>query len=94
MEALGGFAQTDHTWSGAQRRRHVLERPEGPGSDAGFLSDGPDRLVFDERHLTMLQRLLVEHAQEHSAEMLSDHERAALLFCLLVAQKTFPSPKL
>jgi hypothetical protein len=48
-----------------------------------FLADGPDRLVFDERHLTVLQRLLVEHAQESAAEMLSDHQRATLLFCLL-----------
>lgn len=55
-----------------------------------FLAGGPDRLVFDERHLTVLQRLLIEHAQENSAEILSDHERAVLLFCLLAIGDVLP----
>jgi hypothetical protein len=55
-----------------------------------WLAAGPDRLVFDQRHLTVLQRLLVEHAPESTAEILSDHERAVLLFCLLAVGDVLP----
>lgn len=38
---------------------------QGPMLDVirRFVVAGPDRVVFDERYLTVLQRLLVEHAQ-------------------------------
>ena len=55
-----------------------------------WLAAGPDRLVFDQRHLTVLQRLLVEHAPESTAEILSDHERAVLLYCLLAVGDVLP----
>jgi hypothetical protein len=55
-----------------------------------WLAAGPDRLVFDQRHLTVLQRLLVEYARETSAEMLSDHERAVLLYCLVAIGDVLP----
>jgi hypothetical protein len=55
-----------------------------------WLAAGPDRLVFDQRHLTVLQRLLVEHARETPVEILSDHERAVLLYCLVAIGDVLP----
>jgi hypothetical protein len=48
-----------------------------------FVVAGPDRLVFDERYLAALQRLLVEHAQPDPDGSITAHERAKLLTCLL-----------
>lgn len=55
-----------------------------------WLAAGPDRLVFDERHLMVLQRLLVEHSAEKTAEALSEHERAVLLYSLLAIGDVLP----
>jgi hypothetical protein len=65
---------------------------EGPVLEIirAWLAAGPDRLVFDERHLTVLQRLLVEHARETPTEALSEHERAVLLYCLLAIGDALP----
>lgn len=47
-----------------------------------FIARGPDRLVFDERYVTVLQRLLVEHAGNDPAKHLTQRQHATLLTCL------------
>ena len=47
-----------------------------------FIARGPDRLVFDERYVTLLQRLLVEHASNDPAKHLTQWQHATLLTCL------------
>ena len=65
---------------------------QGPMLDAicRFVVAGPDRLVFDERYLTALQRLLVEHAQADAGVSITPHERAELLTCLLAMGDVLP----
>jgi hypothetical protein len=65
---------------------------EGPMLDAirRFVAAGPDRLVFDERYLAALQRLLVEHAHSQSGHAITAHERAKLLTCLLAMGDVLP----
>jgi hypothetical protein len=55
-----------------------------------FVSTSADRLVFDERYLTALQRLLVEHASSDPAELLSEHDRAVVLTSLLAMGDVLP----
>ncbi len=49
-----------------------------------------DRLVFDERYLTALQRLLVERARRVEGFELTSHERAVLVTCLLAMGDVLP----
>jgi hypothetical protein len=65
---------------------------QGPMLDVirRFVIAGPDRLVFDERYLTALQRLLVEHAQADTGVSITTRERAELLTCLLAMGDVLP----
>jgi hypothetical protein len=56
----------------------------GPIQD--FLEEDPNYLVFDERYITVLQRLLVEYAADSDAEM--DADQSAQLRSLLLAIPT------
>ena len=58
---------------------------EGPALEAirRFSETGPNRLIFDERDLAVLQRLLVEHAAPEPARDLTSRERATALVSLI-----------
>ena len=47
-----------------------------------FLANGASRIVFDERYLIVLQRLLVEHAGNDQTRHLTRAQHASLLTCL------------
>ncbi len=67
---------------------------EGPMLEAirEFMGECSDRLIFDERYLTALQRLLVVYASPSAqlSRVLTSHQRATLLTCLLSMGDVLP----
>ena len=57
-----------------------------------FMAECPDRLIFDERYLSALQRLLVVYASPSAqpSRVLTSHQRATLLTCLLSMGDVLP----
>jgi len=72
--------------------RSCAEECGGPIVDGlrRYVAGSPNRLVFDERHIGALQRLVVENARDVAGDELSDHNRATLLTCLVAMGDVLP----
>lgn len=93
MAYLGPVAAAVHHADDPAAQLGIAERMlAGPILEGlrGFVAESPNHLVFDERYIAALQRLLVENARDVAGDHLSEHERATLLACLLAMGDVLP----